>query len=420
MRRIRRWSLLLVLLLPVPIAAGAQDTAAHDWTAWYGCWTPLGSAGADAPWTCVVPSAGSTAEAEFVTIRDGRELRRVSLRADGARRAIEAAGCSGWESASFSVDGARVYVRGEIACADRASQTTSTILALSEGAEWLDVSVVRTGDERSLRVTRSSLVPWYDLPATLRETFAPLERSAESARAAAALPLRHSQVIEAAGAADEHAVEAWMVESVRDAEKPLVIRRQELEAFAAAEVPRRLIDIAVVLANPQAFQVEISTPASAPASYGTGVLPSAFSRCDRSLDRTWGRATGWLVERDRYYAGWWPGYSDCFAYGPYSRYYGYGFGYGYGYRYGGSYFGRLPVRIVVVPTGPTPSGGRVVRGRGYSSGGGTSGATAKPRTNDGASRANTSTTSSGSSRASSTTGSSGSSGSGRTAKPRTP
>ena len=104
----------------------------------------------------------------------------------------------------------------------------------------------------------------------------------------------------------------------------------------------------------------------------------------------------------------------------YGGFYGYGFGSGWipGYGYGGG------VVVVVRPTDPTPreSGGRVVRGRGYTQGGGAStstGSTAQPRTRATSSDASSASSSSGSSSASSGSSSTSSS-SGRTAQPRKP
>jgi len=87
---------------------------------------------------------------------------------------------------------------------------------------------------------------------------------------------------------------------------------------------------------------------------------------------------GWNLYSSQYGCG---GY----GYGAYG-YPGYGYGYGYGGYPIGGYYGGGPVVVPVGPNNPgagTPAHGKVVNGKGYTSGGGSSSTgTATPRSNN--------------------------------------
>lgn len=452
-----------VLPLAIALLAGSAgvDTvraqgADSPWAAWFGCWTASELEGfGTAPLTCVIPDASAPASAEFVTVRAGEVVARSSVRADGARVPIQAEGCTGWESARFSSDGARVELQGEVRCGESPAQQTDRLLAIASTGEWLDVRLVQTGGQRAMRAERSSVLPWFEIPIAVRGELASLERASSVARAAAARPLQLTQVLETVRALDASVAEVWIAEAMRAEERPFRVGVQELQLLADADVPERVIDVLVAVANPQHFQVGVTSMgteavAIAQESRGGGdgwTSPSqAAMLCSRlGWGNPWafGAFNGFGMHAIPFYYGFGGigfgsaafggvgrGWGDpCFGYSPFAFDNRFGlFGFGRAGMYPGFFpgYGGYPVQVTVVPTGPRPSGGRVVRGRGYTSGprAASTTQTANPRAaaRTSAARGSRSGASSGTASRSTSSGKSttGSSGSGRTAKPRTP
>lgn len=432
---------LIAVLFVAPVAVGgAQSGADSPWAPWFGCWTPMAGGSMDGSITCVLPVPEVPTEATIAVVRDGALVRRSTLRADGRQAEIAADGCSGWEAASVSEDGARIYLRGEVTCGGRARQATSGVFALSRTGEWIDIQGVWTGAQHALRATRFRSVPWYSLPEVVGAELGGLERAVTVARSAAATSVTLDRIIEAAAQLDAPVAEAWLVESAVDADRRLSVRRGELERLEAAQVPTRVIDMVVALGNPERFQVAVTAPGRGAVQQGmrlpvtgvgrVGVMPMGWwdhamlPNCGFGGIGMWGTPMFW---------------GDCIGLAGYSRM---GMlGYGQFGNYPG-WFGGFgwPVTFAVVPvrppSGATPTtGGRVVRGAGYTQGGSsTGGRSASPRAetggatvrtpSGGASSGGASAQGSGgrsSGGAAAASGSSGSSGSsGRTAKPRNP
>src|SRR5687767_13315287 len=106
-----------------PAVAGAQETqlasASSDgrWAAWVGCWQ---ASGRDAttltpdkplPIVCIAPVAG-TPTVDLVTV-NGTTVATERVDANGTRRTVSREGCNGWETAEFSADSKRIYLRSE-------------------------------------------------------------------------------------------------------------------------------------------------------------------------------------------------------------------------------------------------------------------------------------------------------------------
>jgi hypothetical protein len=197
-------------------------------------------------------------------------------------------------------------------------------------------------------------------------------------------------------------VEAFLAERGEE----MGLKAADLIQLADAGVPDNVIDVAVATSYPRSFQL-------ASGMGGGAGNPSALD--EGSLRRSWGMSVGYAFNP-------WAGFGyGAFDYGYYPYGYGYNrYGYGYGYGYGPGYYGPgyggyRPV-VVVVDRETRPHG-RVIAGRGYSQGrGSSSGPSSKgyvPRSTGGASG---SPAASGSGARSS--GSSSGSSTGRTAKPR--
>src|SRR2546425_3254952 len=146
------------LLLVVATTVRAQDTQADPrWQAWLGCWEPT-----DAPpevatqLVCVIP-ATETSAVEILTVAEGRIVARehVAATVGGERAAGSRNGCAGWESAEWSPQGQRVYLRSEYACSDGLRRSSSGLMAMSATGEWLDVQgVAFPGGQTGVRVKR--------------------------------------------------------------------------------------------------------------------------------------------------------------------------------------------------------------------------------------------------------------------------
>lgn len=415
---------LILLAFLAPALAPAQDLAAHPWAAWFGCWAPSEeSTIGERPVTCVVPAATEVPSVEIITVVGGTLVRQTNVAANGVPVPFDQNGCAGWDAAQFSDDGARVYLSGEITCGTRGTQVTSGVYAFVPGGEWLDVHVIRTGDERTMRSQRLELLPIAVLPADLQPDFIPLERAAMSARAAALSdPLSIAKVMDVAATVDAAAAEIWLIESGRGATDALQLRRAELLALASAKVPERVIDAAVAVANPSHFYVDVAAgegliaQLSQSARSGGGGAPrttlgaNAFSRCALGV---WNdlyfqpSAFVMFMGLNAPFRFEWPYDTNCF-----DPYFGRGwFNQTWQLGYGGHLIPQ-PVTPTVTPKdqqppsrpGSTYNGGSVVSGRGYRA----------PQTGG----ASTPASSAGSGSSTSSGSSSGSSG--RTAKPRNP
>jgi hypothetical protein len=463
-----RGLILTAVMLPA-LAAHAQ-TAGDPWAPFLGCWTPVETATLGSPpITCVLPVSGAAMSAQILTVRGGATLRNVTVRADGTQVPVEDELCTGWESASFSTDGARLYLSGETRCGETPPVRTSGLFAILPNGDWLDVSGARTEAGERLQVERSRIVPWFDLPESVVEELEPLMRSAGAARLAAGRTLRVDDVIDVAGRVEPGVAEVWIAEVSFDMrEDAFRVNSRDLRVLAAARVPGRVIDMLVAVANPGHYTVAVSERGVSSAEWPRAIAAGGDSRsafessfyngamhCGRMNFGMPFAMSPWAFNG---FFGFPLGMNsmlfDCFGGSPLAFDARYGlFGWSRAGMYSGFFpgYGGFPIRVTVGRPGesaPSSAGGRVIRGRGYSEGTGTGPTTgtaqprdaairssqSRPRSMDGAAstrtssrpaspstRTSTSGSSSGSSSSgSASSGSSSSSSSGRTAKPRSP
>ena len=111
----------LALIAPIAMASAQQGAARDPWAPFLGCWTPAGST-ESASARCILPS-NAAQSVEIIDVRDGNSVSASTLLADGQRHDMAADGCTGWEMARFSDDGARLYVNAEMTCDDGPLQT---------------------------------------------------------------------------------------------------------------------------------------------------------------------------------------------------------------------------------------------------------------------------------------------------------
>lgn len=416
---------LLALFAPIAMASAQEGAARDPWAPFLGCWTPAGSNEA-ASARCILP--GDAAQSvDIIDVRDGESVSESTLLADGQRHDMAADGCTGWEMARFSDDGARLYVNAEMTCDDGPLQKTSGIFSISPTGAWIDVHGVTVAAQKSLQVRRSdALLDLSAMPSDVRARLEPRARSSGIARLAASLDLSVERVIDASLAVDGNTVEGWVVENSRDASLPEPVSAKDLERMVAAGVDDRVMDAMVAISYPESFQVAVAPgggvgeiTSAEPLVGGMDLrnrpnAPYGFDPLLMSQECAY-LGYGWGSARDRFYCSSF-GYGSLYSPYSYGRY-GYGYG-GYGYPYGYGY----PVTVIVRPSdggGEAEPRGEVVKGRGYRrTGTSGSGDVARPRSSP-TPPAVKSGSSSGS-RASSRSGNSSSTEKKRTAKPRKP
>ncbi|MXW65729.1 MAG: hypothetical protein F4Z72_01790 [Gemmatimonadales bacterium] len=332
-----------MMLAAGPLATAAAQEMDERWLAWMGCWQPVRtSTSADAPETllCFRPSADE-AGVEMIAVEDGEIASREVVRADGQPREATLEGCSGSRRAVFASRPGRVFMDMDQVCEGGVDRSSSGMFAMISSDSWIDARVVTVGGEKMTWVTRYRLATQSQAEAVgLGEIAADRSMAVRSLRLAASGRYSVGDIIEAQSHVDPEAVEAWIVEH----ETPLAVDADRLVQLADAGVSEGVIDMMIARSYPERFAVSTG---------GDGG------------ERPWLGTAGYY---DPFYGGYGWGYP---YYGRFGYRYGYGyspfgfggyspFGYGYGYGYG---YGPTIIR-----TQPANSGGRVISGRGYSSG----------------------------------------------------
>ncbi|MDB4914484.1 MAG: hypothetical protein JWM95_2128 [Gemmatimonadetes bacterium] len=390
----------LVTLAPV---AGAQQAGTGPrWQGWIGCWSPIAPAAEDVNITatpvssllvCITPTADQGV-VDVATVSGGKVTSTEKIDASGRTTTIDSKGCQGTQRAQWSGDERRVFLRATATC-DGMKSTTSGILSMTTGGDWIDVRGVSAGDGEVVRVTRyrDAGIP-SAIPAEIASALSGRVMASERARIAAGAPIAAKSVIEATKLADSSVVSAWVLERGQR----FGLTADALMNLADGGVPSNVTDAMIAVSNPQAFRVA-----------------RADDQRDMSrADRAYGRRYPVYLEPGYYPWAW--GYSP-YAYGGYYDYYGYPSYYGGGYsRYGyGPYaYGGPP--IVIVNGSNSGGRGQAVKGRGY---------TQTEPSSSGASSSGASSSRGTTTPSSSSSGDGGSSSSApapaaRTAKPRTP
>lgn len=365
--------------------ASAQDVDAR-WLPWIGCWEPTKET-TDTDLVCIRPSEQAGA-VEMLSISGSDVVGREVLWGDGQRHETSRESCTGWEQGAFSPDGRRVYLSSSQTCGGGEPQVTDGVFAFASSAEWLDIRATGMGGKSMAFVQRFRVAePALAEAAGFGDLVTDRRWPSRTARMVAASAMDEDDVIEASRRLPSDAVEALLAERAQ----PLELTAAKLVRMADAGVSAEAIDIAVAVSYPDRFRLNATD---------SRVQASALDQ--GSLRRRWGYAEAMYY--DPFYAPW------GLRYG----YYGYGYGYGYGFGYDpllygwgwGGYGGYTPWVSVVEPV--RPDHGRVINGRGYSRGSGsTAGVTG-----------GSSWSGSGASGSSAGSGGGGGSGSGRTAHHR--
>jgi hypothetical protein len=405
-------ALLATPVEPVPTGNGPA-AAPQTLTAWHGCWRAAES-DTGAAMVCVLPGSDA-ASARIVTLEDGEIVEETVLAVDGVARQVTEGGCTGTETASWSQDGRRVFLRTALDC-DGVQRVSTGIIAMVAENEWVDVQTVSVGEQYASRTLRYRAVRPENTPDAVASLL-PQGRSLvlESARLQASAALDMDAVVEAS-----RVVAAPVVEALLAARRQgFSLNAQRLVQLEREGVPASTIDMMIALSYPRTFAVQERTRPRTAYDDGSAFGPpqamvndcydpffaSRLSRaeCDLLLRRT----------------------SSRYGYGYGGSMYGYGSRYGYspwGYDPYGWNIGRGPTIIIVRGDEEQRTAGEVVKGVGYTGGGTPTGRNARTRNEPSTTRttgagaassqpAATSTSGSGSSTSSGTT-------TGRTAVPR--
>ena len=333
----------VAMLTAGPLANLAAQEMDGRWLAFMGCWQPVRtSTTADAPESllCFQPSA-SEAGVEMVWVEDGEITSREVVRADGQPRESSLEGCRGSRRAAFASRPGRVFMRVDQTCDGGVERASSGMFAMISPEVWIDTRVVTVDDAKLTWVTRYRLAMQSEADAVgLGEIAADRSLAVRSMRLAASGSYSVEDVVEAAQNVDPEAVEAWVVEH----ESPLEVDAGRLVQLADAGVPEDVIDMMIARSYPAHFALSSEGAVGNQPALGYGGLYDPF----------FGGYSRWGYPYSR------------FGFGYQSSLYGYGFPYGYGYGYGHGYgYGYGPG---IIRVGDTNNGGRVIAGRGYSSG----------------------------------------------------
>lgn len=395
------------------LAANAAATVPETdprWLPWLGCWSPSGatedaaSAVSGVQRVCVRPVEGA-AGVELLSVMNGEIASRLRIDASDARQPVHREGCTGWESARWSEDAERLYLRSELTCAGNIVRRSSGIIAVVSPSDWVDVQVVSVGDQRSTRILRYRSAP--DSSALSREIATAVrdrELSRQTARLAAASTPTIGDVVEASREVEPAVVEAWLLQRM----PRLAVDASALRHLADARVPTPVIDLIVALGAPERYgdrlvargytfmridAPRITTVAVAPPQ---PAVQEVESRTGSSAVIVEGRE--FYGHLHRHYEG--CGHYDVVSIGgipvaPYGFYPYWLRGYGYGAYGGHGGYGYYPYdipdpyrpapskpasrgtsRVIDLPDrrptaqpdvdpGPQPAGGRVIKGSGY-------------------------------------------------------
>lgn len=386
------------------------------WRAWTGCWTPI--VGANMParaagTVCVLPTTGTSA-VEIVSVSGSAVVDRTRIEADGMEHPVSRDGCSGTETARWSPSGTRVYVKEAMRCEGGLERNATGVMSFDQQYRWLDVRGISTGTTQGIAVARyEALLDSAGLPEEVKPAFALRGPAANNAILAASAPLTLSDIADVATASDTGVATTWLVERTKNLS--LSFNGKQLEMLADQGVAPAVIDVLVALAYPQNFALNTGSNEPMTRPVAERAIDGAYRDTYRYSD-----PYSWYLF-DPWYA------SSFYGYG--AGYYGYRYGYGYSSPYGyynpyGYYPGGGPIIVVNGGSGGSAEGsgtshGRVVKGRGYTSGG--SSGSSVGRTSSASSQSGGS--SSGGSSGSSSSGSAssgGSSSSGRTAVRKPP
>ena len=350
-----------------PSRAGAV-TVDPRFQPWMGCWAPsahstgVGVTARPKPpaLACVVPSISVTGSVDLVVFDSANVATRSAIPLPGTRMAKSVDGCNGTETATWLPDDRRLLMQAELTCGRGAKRLETGLMTMSTAGEWMQVQHLDVGGNAgtsvmTLRYVVDSLGEWARLGASA----AP---STESMRFAVGAPLSLVDVLEVAKRVPSALSEAWLTET----QQRFSVNGKALLRLADGGMPSRVIDLMIAMSHPETFAVRTPSGEGRRAA-NTDVITGGFDSmrfsgaCGRMVDFCYGPGGmgAWGL-------GWQYGMSPFDDYSLRYRMGGFCNPFGLG---NGFYPGNRPIIIVNRGDADLPAaratGGRAIRGGGY-------------------------------------------------------
>jgi hypothetical protein len=258
-RRTTRVSALAAVLLAAAVSNASAQSAIYGagLQAWLGCWSAdLAAPRTDAAPTvvCITPTANVDV-ADVLTVQGGRVVARETLDATGRSRPIDGARCTGERIARWATARRRLFVHSVGSC-DGVSSSTSGLLTMSTGGEWVDVEAVSAGGGASVRVARyQEVAPPSALPAAAQSALRSQALATRSMRAAASAPVRAEDVLEASRTLDAAVVDAWILERAQEFD----VGPTDVAALRNLGVPARVADALGAVTDAESYTLARGT-----------------------------------------------------------------------------------------------------------------------------------------------------------------
>ena len=292
------------------------------------------------PQVCFLPDLDSPdgQGMQMITFVGPEAFLKKTLLANGIRQIFDEGNCSGWQRAEWSNDNHRLFIESRLNC-NNTVQIISGVSLMTARSTWTDIQVVESSKQRELVIRHYKPTHKYSSTADGLDVLTPdrLEAAAH-ARRQILTSLSLNDVIEASALIAPEAVEAALLET----DTELEVTRDVLTHMDKAGVPENIIDLTVALAYPDYFTVERATEAS--------IATSRIYKPNRGNSSS-GTVYPW-------YGSAYPGYDWAYPwYGSVYPYYVVPFSYGYWYT----------PRSSTIFLGNTPGveRGRVIKGNGY-------------------------------------------------------
>lgn len=345
-------ALMVMAALPARAVEPTQTAEPGNWSAWHGCWQPVGEDAPVGALVCVAPGADASS-IRLITLEDGAIVGESVLHADGTAREVAEGGCTGTETAHWSRDGRRVFTRTDLEC-DGVRRTSTGVMALIAENEWIDAQAVAVAGQHAARAVRYRSVRTANLPEAATAFAVEPSLGQEAARLNAARPLDIDAVVEASAAVAEPALEALLAAR----QHGFRLDGRTLVELERQGVPASVMDMMIALSHPRVFAVQQQGGGTVAADDRWPAATSRRAMASRCADPWYASSRDGRWECDRYGMGY--GY----------RSYGYGrYGYSpFGYDPYGWNYGRGPIVVIVRPDDSARSGGAVVPGQGYTRG----------------------------------------------------
>jgi hypothetical protein len=254
--------LALGLLLPAspaaaehPLTQDLQEQADTRWVAWAGCWESADPQ--EDQETKLVVCFDLLPDRDGVEIRTFMGAEEVAFEevvADGQPVAIEEGGCTGTRTASWSADGARVFIESDLRCAEGITRATTGVMALADqGNRFLEIHAAHSGRDgpvmgvRHYMPARSATLEAQGIEPPAHQG----DRAVRTARSVLAAPLDGDAVVEVVDRAGSDVARVLIAEIG----EPFALTAGLLRDLDRKGVPGDVLDVMVAVTYPDRFEI---------------------------------------------------------------------------------------------------------------------------------------------------------------------